>query len=65
LCPLWISFLLFDLLISLGLRDILIGRRHFQYSRVDKTRIERHSLQKASASQFSLLRLKTTHNLKR
>ncbi len=31
----------------------------------EKARIERYSLQKASASQFSSLRLKTDHNLKR
>jgi len=30
----------------------------------EKIRIERHSLQKASTSQFGLLRLKTNHNLK-
>jgi len=31
----------------------------------EKARIERHSLEKASASQFSLLSVKTNHNLKR
>jgi len=32
-------------------------------NKAEKTRIERHSLQKASAPQFSLLRVKTNHNL--
>ena len=32
-------------------------------NKAEKARIKRHLLQKASASQFSLLRLKTNHNL--